>query len=248
MIARTARWLIRNPELKVRSTYNHRSRIALAFLACHRSTLFRWQAREIHRFPLQVQEPKSTGSHSSLRSMTEISRLRLVNRRPLFCTPYMKSKNLTGSKQMNISFPFHSIIIIFKKKNLPFHWEGLNVTQERTFWFYQQTTNRRFDAHSLPNHGNRLNSLRSWGCGLHHKLPTTHTTGPSWPRHVMEGEVDSLKPWEPNCHRQQLSPQKHKVKLASDKDPHTHCRPRGHLRSSRTAFIFLNDTVKRAWR
>lgn len=65
MIARTARWLIRNPELKVRSTYNHRLRIAPAFLACHRSTLFRQQAQEIHKFPLQVQEHSS---HSSLRS------------------------------------------------------------------------------------------------------------------------------------------------------------------------------------
>jgi len=67
------------------------------------------------------------GSHSPLRSMTEISRLEPVNRRPFFCTPYMKSKNLTGSKQMNISLPFHSII------KSPFHWESLNVTQEPTF-------------------------------------------------------------------------------------------------------------------
>lgn len=77
-------------------------------------------------------------SHSSLRSMTEIYRLGPVNRRPLFCTPYTKSKNLTGSKQMNISFPVHSI----KKKKIPFIWKGLIVTQEPTFWFYQQTTNR----------------------------------------------------------------------------------------------------------
>lgn len=43
-------------------------------------------------------------------SMTEIFRLRLVNRRPLCYESYMKSKNLTGFKQMNISFSFHGII------------------------------------------------------------------------------------------------------------------------------------------
>lgn len=46
----------------------------------------------------------------------------------------MKFKNLAGPKQMNISFSFHSII------KSPFHWEGLNVTQESHFWFYQYAT------------------------------------------------------------------------------------------------------------
>lgn len=82
-------------------------------------------------------------SHSPLRSMTEISRLGPVNRRPFFCTPYMKSKNLTGSKQMNISLLFHSII------KSPFHWESLNVTQEPTFWFYRRPQTSPIECSSL---------------------------------------------------------------------------------------------------
>lgn len=138
-----------------RSTYNPRSRRAVI------SSAFSL----LHSFPLPISgNPKVLNTktqntaaqlYSLQRSMIEIFRLALVNNRSLFCNSYMKFKNLTGSKQMNISFSFHSII------KSPFHWEGWSVTQESNFWFYQNTTTRVLveSACSLTYHSNQLNNL-----------------------------------------------------------------------------------------
>lgn len=115
-----------------RNPYDPRSRRAVIFLAFPL----------LHSLPLLISgNPKllksiATQFFQLSRSMIEIFRLGLVHNRSLFCTSYMKFKNLAGSKQMNISFSFHSII------KSPFHWEGLNVTQESHFWFYQYATIR----------------------------------------------------------------------------------------------------------
>lgn len=72
------------------------------------------------------------------RSMIGIFRLGVVHNRSLFCTPHVKFKNFTGSQQMNISFLFHRII----QRKSPFHWKGLHITQESSFWVYQDATTR----------------------------------------------------------------------------------------------------------
>lgn len=74
----------------------------------------------------------------------------------------MKLKNLTGSKQMNISFLFHNII------KSPFHGEGLNVTQDADFWFSQHAMSgvllealnlrEQWTPHSSPGRGSQAPS------------------------------------------------------------------------------------------
>lgn len=120
------------------------------------------------------------------RSMVEIFRLGLVHNRSLFCTSYMKFKNLTDFEQVNISFLFHSII----NKKSPFHWEGLNVTQESNFWFYQSALPGSYWKCSFLNA--LSNPLLAVQMVLNHKLSIRHKTGQFWHSTLWKWRENSL--------------------------------------------------------